>query len=182
MALAGLARERGDLRGEATVLKAAIEADPNDAAMRGALALCLAGLGERGAARAEALEATRLDPKTPGAQRLLAALAWDDRDYRGALERAVIALRIDAGDAVADRLLEGAFYVEVATRLGCEVGARPTSGWPADTVIRVLKGIEQEYGIEGAATFVDLEARFGADPDVATRVQEAVDARCPKGR
>ena len=178
--LAGLARDRGDLRGEAAVLKAAIEANPSDAAMRGALALCFAGLGEGGAAKAEALEAVRLDPKTPGVQRLLAALAWDDRDIRGALERAIIALRIDPADAVADKLLEGAFYIEVATRLGCEVGARPATGWPADTVIRVLKGIEQEYGIEGAATFVDLEARFGADPEVGARVQEAVDARCPK--
>lgn len=175
--LADLARRRGDHTAEATVLGAQLDAAPADHETRAARALALIATGDAASARAEAQKVVAAAPHIFSAQRLLAALAWDDADYDTALQRAVIALRLAPDDRVANTLLEGALYVRVASRLRCEAGERP---WPDAAMIAALKAVENAYDLEGAAAFVELDRKMEGNADAAARVEAAAKALCPE--
>jgi len=90
--------------------------------------------------------------------------------------RATIATRLTPGaqaDAEVSNLLEGSFYIVAAARLTCEAGARP---WPPDKMVSVLTKLEKDEGLDGAASFVDLDEKYGADATVQGRVAKAVAA------
>ncbi len=175
--LADLARRRADHASEATILGAQLDAAPDDHETRAARALALIAAGDAASARAEAQKVVAAAPHVFSAQRLLAALAWDEADYDTALQRAVIALRLAPDDRVANTLLEGALYVRVAARLRCDAGERP---WPDDAMIAALKAVEAEYDLEGAAAFVELDRKMEGNPDAAARVEAAAKALCPE--
>lgn len=175
MMLAGLARARQAYLAEESLLRAALDLTPDDTDLRAMLALCLVAQGRADDARQMGLQVVARDPRRFEVQRLLAALAWDREDYPEALERGAIAVRLDDGDEVARRLLEGAFYVVTTTRLRCQHGERP---WSEDAVITVLREMESDFAMEGAATFVELDLRFKDDAGVQGRLAAAAAVAC----
>lgn len=175
--LAGIAADRGQFEVARKELTALVEADPDDFETRFLLATTFLAQKELGPAREQLARIVERFPQHFKAQRALAALAWAEGNYKKAFERATIASRLSEGDAETTRLLEGSFYVVAAARLRCEAGARP---WPADRIVSVLERLEREEGIEGAASFVSLDERFGADAVVQGRVERAAAACLPK--
>ena len=168
--LAGIAADRGDQNGAADALRALLSEHPDDVEVRYLLARALldGGKPEPGKVELEAVVA-----RFPGhvkAQRALAALAWDAEDYGRAFERAKIAARIDARDAATNNLLEASFYVLAASRMVCEAGPRP---WKPEVMVAVLEKLEKEEDLEGAASFVELDERFGGNQAVQERVAKA---------
>jgi tetratricopeptide (TPR) repeat protein len=179
--LAALARDKGDLAATATLLEAAVSAEPEDATLRAELALARAGAGDATGAREAAREAVARDPGRGEAQRLLAALAWDASEHAETLERAVIALRINPRDEVAERLLEGALLVVGSARLQCERGPEPDGSWPLATLTAELGVIERRFGFEGIGRFMALRDRLGDDEGLRGRVDAEVRATCGGG-
>lgn len=165
--LAGLAADRGDQAGAAEALTALLSEYPDDIEVRYLLARALLDGGKTEAARVELEKVVDKHPAHVRAQRALAALAWDADDYGRAFERAKIASRIDARDTATNNLLEASFYVIAASRLVCESGPRP---WKPEAMVAVLEKLEREEDLEGAATFVELDERFGANEAVQARV------------
>lgn len=169
--LAGIAADKGEherARGELAKL---VAADPDDFETRYLLATTLLAMGQLGPARKQLDAIVARFPRHFRAQRSLAALAWAEGDYRRAFERATIATRLSDGDRETERLLEGSFYIVAAARLTCEAGAKP---WVADKIVSVLERFEEEDGLEGAGTFVELDEKFGDDTVVQERVRKTV--------
>jgi tetratricopeptide (TPR) repeat protein len=168
--LAGVAADLGELERARKELQSLVEADEGDVETRFLLARVLLDQKERGPAKEQLVRLVQIEPRHFGAQRMLAAMAWDEGNYRRAFERAKIAARINADDAQNSYFLESSFYVLVAARLTCEVGARP---WAGDAIVKVLNAFEQEEELEGAGSFVALDDKLGADPNVQARVAKA---------
>lgn len=171
--LAGIAADKGQHELAKNELVKLVEADPDDFETRYLLATTFLAMKELGPAREQLAAIIERYPQHFRAQRTLAALAWAEGNYKRAFERAAIAARLSEGDAETARLLEGSFYIVVASRLMCQAGPRP---WPADKVVAVLKAIEQEEGLEGAGSFVELDERFGDNEVVQQRVRRAAAA------
>jgi tetratricopeptide (TPR) repeat protein len=167
--LAGLAADRGDQVGAANALEELLVAHPEDGEVRYLLARALLDGGKPAAAEVELMRVVERHPAHVRAQRALAALAWDAQDYQRAFERAKIASRIDARDTATNNLLEASFYVIAASRMRCLSGPRP---WKPEAMVAVLDKLEREEDLEGAATFVELDERFGANEAVQARVEQ----------
>jgi len=171
--LAGLAADKGQHELARKELTALVESDPDDFETRFLLATTFLEQKELGPAKEQLARIIERYPQHFKAQRMLAALAWAEGNYKKAFERATIASRIRAGDPETDRILEGSFYLVAASRLVCRAGARP---WPADKVVAVLNQLEHDEGIEGAASFVELDERYGNDAVVQGRISKAAAA------
>ncbi len=174
--LAGVAADRGDFAAAKTELETLLKADEADVETRFLLARVLVDAKDGAGARRELERVVGMFPGHVRAQRMLAAMAWEADDYMGAFERAKIATRIQAGDVATNNLLEASFYVVAAARLTCEAGARP---WSADRLVAVLQALEKEEDLEGSATFVELDEKFGENAAVQARVQKFAE-RCKK--
>lgn len=168
--LAGIAADRGDHTGAAEALRGLLSEHPDDVEVRFLLARALLDGARIEPAKVELEGVVSRFPGHVKAQRALAALAWDAEDYGRAFERAKIASRIDARDTATNNLLEASFYVIAASRLVCEAGARP---WRPEAVVAVLEKLEKEEDLEGAASFVELDERFGENQAVQDRVAKA---------
>lgn len=171
--LAGIAADKGQHDKARAELTKLVEADPDDFETRYLLATTYLSQKELGPAREQLAKIIERFPQHFRAQRTLAALAWAEGSYKMAFERATIAARLQPDDAETQRLLEGSFYIVAAARLVCEAGARP---WPADKVVAVLDKLARDEGLDGAASFMDLDERFGNDPTVQGRIGSAVAA------
>ncbi len=171
--LAGLAADKGQHELARKELTALVEADPDDFETRFLLATTFLAQRELGPAKEQLARIIERYPQHFKAQRTLAGLAWAEGNYKKAFERATIASRITAGDAETARLLEGSFYIVAAARLVCAAGARP---WPADKVVAVLTQLENDEGLDGAASFVELDERYGNDAVVQGRIAKAAAA------
>lgn len=171
--LAGIAADKGQHDKARAELTKLVEADPDDFETRYLLATTYLAQKELGPAREQLAKIIERFPQHFRAQRTLAALAWAEGNYKKAFERATIAARLQPEDAETQRLLEGSFYIVAAARLVCSAGARP---WPADKVVAVLDKLAREEGLDGAASFMDLDERFGNDATVQGRIANAVSA------
>jgi len=175
--LAGIAADKGQHELARKELTALVEADPDDFETRFLLATTFLAQKELGPAREQLARIVERYPQHFKAQRALAALAWAEGNYKRAFERATIASRLRPDDPENTRLLEGSFYIVAAARLTCEAGSRP---WPADKIVSVLERLEREEGLEGAASFVSLAARFGGDALVNERIAKAAAGCTPR--
>lgn len=171
--LAGLAADKGQHELARKELTALVEADPDDFETRYLLATTFLDQKELGPAKEQLARIIERYPQHFRAQRTLAAIAWAEGNYKKAFERATIAGRLQADDPETARLLEGSFYIVAAARLVCTAGARP---WPPDKVVAVLTQLEKDDGLDGAASFVELDERFGNDAVVQGRVAKAAAA------
>lgn len=168
--LAGIAADRGEQAGAAEMLRALLTEHPDDVEVRYLLARALLDGAKPELALVELEGVVGRFPGHVKAQRALAALAWDAEDYPRAFERAKIAARIDARDTATNNLLEASFYVIAASRLTCDAGPRP---WKPEAMVAVLEKLEKEEDLEGAASFVELDERFGENQAVQERVAKA---------
>jgi len=174
--LAGIHGQRHDDAREALVLDALVKAHPDDVAARFARAQNALRQKDAPLAKQTLLDLVERAPTHEPAQRTLAALAWDARDYRQALERAKIALRLDESDNAAQKLLESSYYVLAAAELLCKVGPRP---WNQPEAPGLLMAFAKQSGLENALVFGEIDAEFGDLPDVRARVQAHKDLTCP---
>jgi len=168
--LAGIAADKGQYELARKELTALVLADPDDFETRYLLATTFLAQKELGPAKEQLARIVERYPQHFKAQRSLAALAWAEGNYKKAFERATIAARLSSGDPETARLLEASFYLVAAARLRCEAGARP---WPADKIVAVLTRLEREDGIEGAASFMELDEKYGGDAVVQARIEKA---------
>lgn len=174
--LAGIAADQGHNESARKQLQELVEADPDDFETRFLLASTLLAMKELGPAKAQLADIVARYPQHFKAQKSLAAIAWAEGNYKKAFQRAAIAARLNGDDAEVSRLLEGSFYIVAAAKLTCVAGARP---WPSDKIVSVLTALEKDEGLEGAASFVELDERLGNDPTVQQRVaRAAADAGC----
>jgi len=171
--LAGLAADAGKQEDARKELTALVEGDPDDFETRYLLATTFLAQKELGPAKEQLARTIERYPQHFKSQRALAAIAWAEGDYEKAFERATIAARLSTGDKEIESILEGSFYIVAASRLVCASGARP---WPPEKVVTVLTKLEQDEGLEGAASFVDLDERYGSDPVVQSRIAKAASA------
>lgn len=174
--LAGIAADRGQVEAAVSALEGLLKDDPDDVETRWLLGRVYLDAGRANDAERELMQVVDKYPAHVRSQRALAALAWNAGDFARAFERAKIASRIDARDTATSNLLEASFYIMVAARLRCEHGPRP---WAADAVVKQLEKMAKDEDLDGVASFVELDERFGDNAEVQAKVDK-VAAGCAK--
>ncbi|MDP6946393.1 MAG: tetratricopeptide repeat protein [Myxococcota bacterium] len=106
-------------------------------------------------------------PDNPALHTFAATVLYEQDRLLAAMDRADIALRLEAGRHDARMVLEAAFYVQVASKLRCAHGSPP---WPEEATTRVLEDFGRR-GLRGDARFRSLHATYGATPEVVARVK-----------
>lgn len=160
----------GDWAGQATMFEVLLKDAPDDPEARLGLAEAYLRLGDLARAEAEVKTLVERTPANLAGQRLAAAIAWQREDYRLAFERAKIALKLDAKDALAHTYFEAGFYIVVGARLTCLSGKRP---WPETKIAEVLTKLAEEEDLTGVETFVTLDTQYANNADVQGRVARA---------
>jgi hypothetical protein len=90
-----------------------------------------------------------------------------------AMDHADAAARLAPDNTDAVEVFRAAFYIAVASKLSCALGARP---W-ADTDVEAELDRFRRQGLESASAFMAIDAVYGSRPEVVARIARAA-ARC----
>lgn len=173
--LSTLYAQQKDWVAQAAVLERLIALDEGRFDARLELAKSWLARGDVPAAEAAAREITARNPRYAGAQRLLAAIAFEREDYPAALERAKFALTTSPDDEATLEVLEASFYILVTAEMRCAHGERP---WEQGDVEAVLAKYRR-FGLTGVTAFYELDATYMGSDDARARIARAMDGICP---